>query len=318
MSSVSLAVMVRQIRWESADIVSLELTPVEGTQLPAAQAGDHIDIELPGGLRRSYSLLDAQERPACYRIAVKREADSKGGSRWFHQTARVGAQLRISAPLNNFPLFGDAPHSILIAGGIGITPMLSMMQALNAMHKAWTLYYSARDDHPLAFEQMLTSLERAGSGRIHRHNSRQSGRLDLQHIIDSAAEGTHFYCCGPSGMIDSFLASTQTLAPARVHYERFSSSRPAALAGGFELLLARSGQRLAVHEGQSILDVLLDAGIDAPYACAQGLCGTCKIDVLSGIPDHRDDCLSDEERSSGNCIIACCSGSRSPVLEIDL
>ncbi|MGE0333247.1 MAG: 2Fe-2S iron-sulfur cluster-binding protein [Ramlibacter sp.] len=310
------SVFIRQLRLESDNVVSVELEPVPGVQLPPATPGAHVDVQVPGAGVRSYSLIETPSSAARWRIAVKHEAQGRGGSRWFHDTARVGTALQVALPANDFQLAEDATHSIFIAGGIGITPLLAMIGRLAALGRSWELHYAAASRNSMPFQDALAA--RAG-GRVVKHFSEDGlGRLDIAALIGGATPDTHFYCCGPSGMIDSFLAASQSRMPATVHYERFAARQEAATDGGFVLQLARDGRCLPVPGGKSILDVLLDAGLDVPYSCTQGVCGTCRIAVLDGEPEHRDDFLTDEEKAANSALMACCSGARSARLTLDL
>ncbi|WP_253272293.1 PDR/VanB family oxidoreductase [Advenella kashmirensis] len=311
---------IRQIRLESEATASFELWPVGEQYLPSFTPGAHIDIHLPGGLRRSYSLINNGGEPRHYNIAVKKELESRGGSSWFHDNARVGMTLDISLPSNDFELIENASHTILIAGGIGITPIISMISRLIELGSSWELHYCARSFAHMAFRDELRSLANCGKGAIHLYvdNLADHKRLDLSAIFGSAASTAHLYCCGPAGMLEAFIAAAKGRQPDTVHYERFAAANAAATDGGFEVKLARDGRTLSVPEGKSILDTLLDAGVDVPYACSQGICGSCVTTVLDGIPDHRDECLSDEQREANKSMMICCSGSRSKTLTLDL
>lgn len=315
----SIPVVIRQLRLESEGIVSVDFEHSDGEALPAYSAGAHIEVALPGALRRCYSLVDAPSASRAYRIGVKLEAGGKGGSRWFHESARVGQRLEISAPRNDFPLVESAPHSVFIAGGIGITPLLSMVGRLAAVGRSWELHFAARDQHSLPFEALLAQHASLPGGQVVKHLSRAGqGRMDVAALVRSAAPETHLYCCGPAGMIDAFLDAGRARAPDTVHYERFAATEAAATDGGFTLQLARDGRCLPVPPGKSILDVLLDAGLDVPYSCMQGVCGSCRLSVLEGQPDHRDGYLSDNEKAANDSLMPCCSGSLSQRLVVDL
>lgn len=310
---------IRQIRLETQDIVSFELATPDGRTLAPTAPGCHLDIQIPGGPRRSYSLLGPDGPADYYRIAVKREPESRGGSAWLHERSRVGQLLQASGPHDDFPLAEDAPHSVLIAGGIGITALLPMARRLAALQRPCTVHYATRDARSTAFDAELCRLEREAGIQVVRHRTREGDpRMDLGAIVRAAPPGSHFYCCGPAPMLDAYLAATCDCAPGSVHFERFASSQAAATDGSYQLVLARSGRALSVAPGRSMLDTLLDAGVDVPYACTQGICGTCRLDVLQGEPDHRDACLSEAERESQRCVIACCSGARTPQLMLDL
>jgi vanillate O-demethylase ferredoxin subunit len=320
MPNPTCTVIVRQLRLECEGVVSVELCRPDGAALPFHAPGAHLDVNVPGAGVRSYSLLDAPAGPCAeYRIAVQREPDGRGGSRWFHEVARVGHALEIAAPADDFTLVEDAASTVFIAGGIGITPLLSMIRRLVALGRPWELHQAASTRRRMPFAELLDDLAAKGRGLIVRHCSELGGgRMSVEAIVRDAPPGTHLYCCGPSGMVDDFLAAGASRPPGTVHHERFAARQAAATDGGFTLKLARDGRCLPVPAGKSILDVLLDAGLDVPYSCTQGVCGTCRITVLEGEPEHRDDFLTDEERASNQSVIACCSGARTAHLTLDL
>jgi vanillate O-demethylase ferredoxin subunit len=309
---------LRQIRLEAEGIVSYEFVSATQQPLPAFTAGSHIDLHLTGEMVRSYSLVNAPSDAGRYVIAVQRDAEGRGGSKWMHSAPRVGDLMRAAPPGNDFPLAEEAAQSIFIAGGIGITPVMSMLHRLGALGRRWRLHYAARSPKETAYLDELRAMagERGeldlcfGSSRI--------DRLDIAAIVRDAAPDAHLYCCGPARMIDAFIAACAPRAPHTVHFERFGATAEAATEGGYELVLHRSDRRLAVAPGKTILDTLLDHAIDVPYACTAGVCGTCRTQVLSGLPDHRDDFLSAEEKQANDAIMICCSGSRSKTLVLDL
>ena len=314
-----LPVFIRAIRHECEGVTSFELESHDHSPLPSYAPGAHVEVHLPSGVVRSYSLLDPASESGSYRIAVKREPESRGGSLWLHDTARVGQTLQISAPANDFALFEDAAVSVFVAGGIGITPLLPMIQRLDGLGRRWELHYAAASRRGMPFRDALERLAARGQGGLRLHFSEDgAGRIDISGLVAAAQADTHFYCCGPGTMTDAFLVATKDRRPEQVHYERFASSQDAATAGGFTLRLARDGRVLEVPEGKSVLDVLLDAGLDIPYSCSQGVCGSCRVGVLDGVPDHRDGYLTDEEQAANDCILVCCSGARSQRLTLDL
>ena len=317
-----LTLVLTQIRLEAPDVLSFELCDARRRELPAYGPGAHLDLDLPGGLRRSYSLLDDVGDAACshYTIAVKREPSSRGASAWLHDVARVGAILHASTPRNDFDLIDSPESALFVAGGIGITPMLPMLAARTRQGRPWVLHYTFQTSESAAFVERLQALEASsvGAGELHLHASRERGtRLDLHRLLRALAPGAHAYCCGPTGLIDAFVRAASARGPETVHVERFQSAQAAA-DGGFEVELARSGRCIAVPTGSSMLDVLLDAGISMNFSCTQGVCGTCRVGVLAGRPDHRDSCLTQAEREANDVVIACCSGALSPRLVLDL
>ena len=314
-----LSLHIRQIRLEANDTLSFDLSAPGGAELPAFTAGSHIDIQIPGGPRRSYSLTGASSRRDRYRIAVKHARDSRGGSRWLHESARVGMALEVYGPRNQFELAEDAPYTVLVAGGIGITPLLPMAARLSELKRPWALHYTTRLKQDLAFERELRCLEAQGHGQVYIYCTAEGdARLDPAGIARQISPGSHVYVCGPQGLIDATLEACASRPPQHVHHERFSATQAPATSGSYELVLSRSGVRLPVAAGRTMLDTLLEAGINVPFSCTQGICGSCRVEVLEGEPDHRDEYLSDDERLSKRCVMACCSGSRSAELILDL
>ena len=317
-NSPRLSVRLTQMRREADAIVSYEFRPIGQAQLPPFAAGAHIDLFLPNGLTRSYSLLNDPHECQRYLIAVQREADGRGGSAWMHQNPRIGDSFQISSPGNDFPLCEEASESVFICGGIGITPVMSMICRLNRLGRPWRLFYAARSPDSAAFVQELRGADGATGSIDFRFESAHAARLDLRALIAATGPEAHLYCCGPRGMVDDFLAACAGRAPEKVHYERFGAAAAAASSGGFDVVLHRSGRRIAIAAGKSILDALLDCGVEVQYACSAGVCGTCKTAVIDGVPEHRDDYLSADEKRSNDAVMVCCSGSLSSTLVLDL
>jgi len=302
------------IRYAAQSVNLLEFRRADGAVLPPIEPGAHVDLSLPNGMTRQYSLVTADEDGTAYVVAVKRDLASRGGSVFIHDHLRVGQIIQVGGPRNNFPLQADAAHTVLFAGGIGITPIWCMAQRLEKLGAPYELHYACRDRGDAAF---LAELERLS--RVHIHfDSEAGGFLDLEAIVDRAAAGAHFYCCGPTPMLKAFERATQGIAPANVHVEYFTNAQSAATAGGYEVQLHESGRRFSIPSGKSILHALIDAGLDVPYSCEQGICGACETAVVSGTPDHRDSVLSEEERWAGKTMMICCSGSKSPLLVLDI
>jgi vanillate O-demethylase ferredoxin subunit len=312
-----LTVRIKTISWETEQIRSLELRAVDGRALPPFTAGAHIDLHLPNGMMRSYSLMNSPQERHRYLIGVLHTNPSRGGSRCVHEELQLGDTIRIGAPRNAFPLNEQAPHSVLIAGGIGVTPLMSMVKRLSQLQRSWQLYYCARSRAHAAFVQ---ELESHGERVEFAFDDERGGDvLDLASIVAAAPDGSDFYCCGPAGMLATFLSATAALPPQRRHIEYFAPppAEPTTQTG-FSVELARAGKTVNVASGQTILSALRDAGIDVPYSCEQGLCGTCETRVIAGVPDHRDAILDDAQRASNTTMMICCSGSRSDRLVLDL
>lgn len=322
----TLQAKLHTIEWLATGIHGFDLRPVEDAAWPAAAAGSHLDVHLPNGLVRSYSLVNAPGECHRYLIAVNREQSGRGGSSYLHDLLRVGQVLTVSEPRNNFPLREDAPHSVLIGGGIGITPIWSMVQRLSQIGAPWTLHYAARARESAAFVERIESLAAATGGTVHLYFDAGAvdKRIELRAIIESSPADADFYCCGPTGMLEAFEAATAHCEPGRVHREYFAApavasvAAPASADDVFTVRLAKAGKTVPVLPGTSILDAVLQAGVDVSYSCMSGICGACMTSVLSGVPDHRDLVLSDSEREAGDKMIICCSRSKTSELVLDL
>ncbi|ABR89977.1 oxidoreductase/oxygenase, vanB family [Janthinobacterium sp. Marseille] len=319
-------VWVRAIRIEAEQIRSFELCPLAGERLPAAAAGAHIDVHLPNGLVRQYSLLHPGESKA-YMIGVNRDPVSRGGSSYLHEAVKPGDVLTISVPRNNFPLHEEAAHSVLIAGGIGITPIFSMVQRLNQIGRAWTLYYCTRTEERAAFlDELKTLAATTETGNLHTVFDQVPGNQMLnlaelvQHSEAEHAGAAHFYCCGPGMLLQGFQQATATVAAERVHVEYFSAPAVASnvAAKTFSVTLARSGQTFQIPADQSILEVLLSKGVSVLSSCREGVCGSCETAVLAGEPEHRDAVLSAAERADNRTMMLCVSRCKGTSLTLDL
>jgi vanillate O-demethylase ferredoxin subunit len=313
----TLTVQVADVRAEARDVMTFELRAIGGGELPPFEPGAHLDLHLPNGLVRQYSLTNDWRERDRYVIGVGRAADSRGGSSYVHSNIRAGAQLKISAPRNNFPLDPDAASFLFIAGGIGITPIMAMVRWCVANQKSWRLIYAARSRQRAAFYEELGAL----GGDHHFHFDDECGQiLDAAQAISSCTEGERIYCCGPDALMNAVKDLTADFPSGAVRFEWFTkpeSDEPQE-SNSFTVRLERSGLEFEVPEHKSILEVLEEHGIDHPFSCREGLCGTCVTNVCSGEPDHRDYVLSDDERASGKLMTICCSRSKSDVLTLDL
>jgi ferredoxin-NADP reductase len=308
-------VRLTAVRYVARDTHLFEFRSLDGRVLPPAEAGAHIDLHLPNGLLRQYSLVVPDAVAFSYTVGIKLDPASRGGSNYIFETLKVGQTLKISAPRNNFPLDDTAEHSVLVAGGIGITPIWAMSRVLQAAGKPWSLHFSCRSRADMPFLEELQSTPQA---HLHFDDEANGAFLDLAGIVAEAPARAHFYCCGPVPMLGAFEAATSNVVPERVHLEYFSAKEAADLSGNYMVQLARSGKEFAVPSGKSILDVLRDAGLSVPYSCEEGICGSCETAVISGIPDHRDAILTDKERAANKTMMICCSGCLSEKLVLDL
>ena len=313
-SASVLPVRVQAIRFETADTHSIELAALSGEALPPCAPGAHIDLLLPGELVRQYSLMEAGEALTCYRVAVKREPAGRGGSAYIHDSMRVGDEILISEPRNHFELAPDDPHVVLIAGGIGITPILSMAAHLAQRDRPWTLHYAFRSAKQAAFLDLVQSFPNA---RLYSDEAR-GGPAPIEEIVAGAPSGAGLYCCGPAPMLDRFEEVAAGRSDIRPHVERFTPAHEAATEGGFTVVLARTGGEVRIPPGKGILSVLLEAGLDLPHACEEGICGSCEVRVLEGVPDHRDSVLTASEQAANDAMMICCSGARTARLVLDI
>lgn len=319
MEKTKIKVRVHAVRYEADGVLSYELKALDESPLPPFTAGAHIDVSLPSDMSRSYSLINRQDERDRYVIAVNRDDQSRGGSKYIHEHVCPGAILEIAAPANTFALIEDAPLSVFIGGGIGITPLLCMIRRLDGLGLDWRLYYACRTRQRAAFLRELAQITGASPARLTTTFDQEPGfqMFDLPQIIDAQPAGTHFYCCGPVGMLKAFEAATAHRPADTVHVEYFSSDTPKAQ-GGFEVVLARSKKTLWVRPEQTILATLLENGITVSRSCLEGVCGTCETVVLEGTPDHRDKVLSAREKASNKKMMICCSGAIGGRLVLDL
>ncbi|MBF9033236.1 2Fe-2S iron-sulfur cluster binding domain-containing protein [Rhodobacterales bacterium HKCCE2091] len=322
MSDGDIPVRVKQMRHEADTVLSVEFETLDGSPMPAVAPGAHVDVILTPDLRRSYSLTRALpgDDTTCT-VAIHRDPASKGGSSHVHEKLRVGDRIRLSRPKNNFPLHDGPEKSVLIAGGIGITPILAMIRSLTEAGRDWHLHYAARKRSAAAFlAEIEDCADRSGGkGAVTTHFDDEAGGalIDIAGILAAESEA-HFYCCGPEPMLAAYEAAARDVPKDRVHVEYFSATEEAAREGGFDVVLNRSGKTLHVEPGKTILDVLIANKVMVPFSCTEGTCGTCETVVIEGRPDHRDAILSDEERQKSETMMVCCSGSKSAKLVLDL
>lgn len=306
---------------QAEGIAGFELVRADGRELPAFSAGAHIDVHLPGGLLRPYSLCNAPAERQRYCIGVLRDPATRGGSAAMHDNVHEGSRLTISAPKNHFALDESARDSLLFAGGIGVTPLLAMAERLSAIGAPFALHYCTRSLARTAFVDRLRGSAFAGQAHLHHDDGPAEQKLDLVQRLANPKSGTHLYVCGPKGFLDAVRATARDKgwSDAQVHFEYFSGGAVhAADDASFELVLQRSGRVIRVEAAQTVTDALAAQGVDVPVSCQQGVCGTCLTRVIEGEVDHKDLYLSPEEQAANDQFLPCCSRARGSRLVVDL
>ena len=315
-----LNVQVVEITDEAADIKSFSLVPESGDSLPVYTPGAHIDLVLKNGLVRQYSLCGDPEDHSRYLIAVKRVPDSRGGSDFIHSEIAIGDCLAISNPRNNFPLDEAAPHSVLLAAGIGVTPILAMADRLHAIGASFEFHYFSRGPSHTAFHDRLTETPFSGGLHFHYALSAVSVTSFLGRFLKHRPEGAQLYTCGPKPFMHTVLIGATAWPSNTVHLEYFSTDALSAQEGdqAFKVSLARTGKTLNVPKDKTIAKTLLDNGIDVDLSCEQGVCGTCITSLLEGEAEHRDVVMTSGEHAANNKICICVSRAKSSTLLLDL
>ncbi|HKM70809.1 MAG TPA: PDR/VanB family oxidoreductase [Stellaceae bacterium] len=308
---------VRSITYLAEAINGYELVDPRGRDLPRFAAGAHIDLRL-GGLLRQYSLCNDPAERRRYCIAVLREGASRGGSRHLHDAVRVGDLLEVSMPRNNFPLDTAAERHLLIAGGIGIAPIMSMIAELRRRRADFRLHYCAASVARTAFRDDLVPLAAEGRVCFHHDGGDPARGLDIAAALRDPPPGTHLYFCGPVSMMAAAAGAAKECPAGTVHYEYFTSPPPMEVVEDrpFRVRLAKRGVEYDVAVGETIVGVLRRHGIPVPTSCELGYCGACLTRYLDGEPDHRDQVL--REYGRGRYVLICCARSKTPVLHLDL
>jgi len=316
----SLPAVVTERRDEAEGVVSLRLTAPDGSALPGWTPGAHLDVILPSGLIRQYSLCGDPADTSGYRIAILREQVSRGGSEEVHDHVYPGTRLALRGPRNHFPLV-DAQEYLLIAGGVGITPLLPMSQEIAARGVPWKMIYGGRRRASMAFVDELRGL---AGGRLELVPEDEAGYPDVAGALAGRAPGTAVYCCGPEGLLRAVEEHCARLGISEwLHLERFAanSALPPPTPTGtdsFEVYLAKSDITVVVPPNRSLLSSVRDVLPDVAFSCQEGVCGTCETEVLEGVPDHRDQVLTDDEREAGDTMMICVGRSKSPRLVLNL
>ena len=310
---------VRSITWLAERINGYELADPNGRDLPRFAAGAHIDLQLTNGLVRQYSLCNDPAERRRYLIAVLREEQSRGGSWHLHDTVRVGDLVEVSVPRNDFPLAEGAERHLLLAGGIGIAPIMAMIATLRQRRADFLVHYCTRSPERTAFRDELFLLEAEGRLQFHHDGGDPARGLDIEKALAEPRPGTHLYYCGPPPMMAAAKRAARAWPAGTVHCEYFEPSpemRRQAADRPFRVRLAKSGGVFEVPVGASIAGVLRQHGVTVNTSCELGYCGTCLTRYLAGEPDHRDQVLEAEGRK--RYVMICCARAKSPVLELDL
>lgn len=321
MTTPTMNVRIARKTVEAQDICSFELVDAEGGVLPPFSAGAHIDVHVPGGFVRQYSLCNDPGETHHYLIGVLRDPASRGGSMVLHDVAKEGDVLQIGTPKNHFPLAHESKKSLLLAGGIGITPILCMAERLAITGADFDMHYCTRSADRTAFRERIGKSAFADRVRFHFDDGSAEQKLDLKALLAAPEPGVHLYVCGPKGFIDAVLgtARAQGWQEVQLHYEFFSAEVVKSDSdASFEVRLASSGRSVRVSPDQTVVQALAAAGVEVPVSCEQGVCGTCLTRVLEGTPDHRDMYLTPGEQMANNQFLPCCSRSKSPLLVLDI
>ena len=317
----TLRVRVARKTVEALDICSFELISVDGKPLPAFSAGSHVDVQVPGSTTRQYSLCNDPAESHRYLIGVLKDPGSRGGSKAMHDKVKEGDTLEISAPKNHFALAHEAKHHVLLAGGIGVTPILCMAERLAVMGGSFEMHYCTRSKERTAFVERIAKSGYAAKVAHHYDDGAPEQKLDIAALVARPSAGTHLYVCGPKGFMDAVLAGARAAGwpEAQLHYEFFSAAPTATDAdGSFEVQLASSGRVIVVPKDKTVAQALASAGVEVMTSCEQGVCGTCITRVLEGEPDHRDLYFTPEEHAANDQFTPCCSRSKSARLVLDL
>lgn len=317
---LSLIVEVKARRDEARDIVTFELADPHGRPLPAFSAGAHVDIQVKSGVIRQYSLCNHPEERDRYLIGVLRDPASRGGSVAMHEEIQVGDLIQISAPKNHFPL-KPAGRTLLLAGGIGITPLLCMAERLAHTEADFTLHYCTRSPQRTAFRERIDASGFAERVHFHFDDGAAEQKLDLEALLGTPDPDARVYVCGPSGFIDAVMTTCKAAGwhSERLHSEYFAGAKTdTADDGSFEVKIASSGASFTIPADKTVHQVLAENGIEIMVSCEQGVCGTCLTRVLEGEPDHRDLYLEDDEHAANDQFTPCCSRAKSKVLVLDL
>jgi len=326
-----LNVRVLSVRYEAEDINAYELVDPDGGELPPFTAGAHIDLHFGEGRIRQYSLANDPAERHRYVVGVLRDRAGRGGSMAIFDNVHAGGIVTISAPRNQFPLARDAKRHLLLAGGIGVTPMMAMLAQLHRDNADFFLHYCTRSLQKTAFRELLGRLGAGGRVRYYHDDGDPRKGLDIATLLREQPDGTHLYYCGPAGFMTAVKAASAHWPKEAVHFEYFTPPTPSSITVpgapatavneaaeiqmGFQVRLTSTGALYDVPNDKSIVEVLREQGVDVETSCESGLCGTCRTRYLEGEPEHHDYVLDDDERDE--YVMICCARSKSPVLVLD-
>ena len=316
-----ITVRVARKTTEAIDIASFELVAADGQSLPPFSAGSHVDVHVPGGAVRQYSLCNNPAESHRYQLGVLKDPNSRGGSKAMHETVQEGDTLTISEPRNHFALAHEAKRSLLFAGGIGVTPILCMAERLAAIGADFAMHYCGRSRDRMAFIDRIASAPFADKVALHMDDGAAEQKLDLAATLANPQPGVHLYVCGPKGFMDAVLNTARATGwpEAQLHFEFFAAEVVKSDSdGNFDVKIASTGKVITVGKDQTVIAALAAAGVDVPISCEQGVCGTCLTRVLEGEPDHRDAYLTDDEKAANDQFLPCCSRAKSACLVLDL
>lgn len=323
--------LVKTIRFETEDVISVELCPnPSNSPGPTASfktfgAGDHIDLQLPNGLTRSYSLMNNPKEQERYVLGILKDPKSRGASKWLHEHLRVGMRIEITAPSNNFPLNESFKHTVLISGGIGVTPIISMAHRLNELSASFEFIYAAKSKASGPYQEQIANF----GTPVHWHFDDQVGSPpDLKALIEARIKHhglnlneCQLYACGPEPMLEAFLKACEQLSLPHAHIERFKAPEVESAGSSkktYTVVLKKSNKSIEVGPDTTLLQALRQNNINVDTSCEEGVCGACETRVLSGVPEHLDYVLSDQEREKNKVMMVCVSGCKSELLELDL
>lgn len=311
-------VIVKNRHIEGENVAVMEFESANSSPLPKVEAGAHIDVHLPNGMIRQYSLCQNPQYHGIFRLGILKDPDSRGGSESAFNDLQNGMEILVSEPRNLFPLV-KAPHSVLIGGGIGITPLITMAYQLLSEGASFELHYCGSHPQRCAFVDEIRNGALAAFTQFHFKSEGASHREFFESAIQHIDKHSHIYTCGPNGFMDWVinLAQTQNFPESHIHKEYFQVEVETSGAA-FEVFAQQSGKIIMVDAEETILQALAREGIEIEMSCEQGVCGTCMCDVIEGEPDHRDVYFTDEEKASNEQILVCCSRSKSARLVLDI